>query len=220
MTVVCDAKFLPVNEAMEAWPQLPCKIIKARYQQHLSAYGRKVDRFNGKWSNNPAKLAALLAVARAEHPVWIFEDDVYCKDWSAFLQAYHSSNADLIASTAPVDKYPWFNRGWLVGDAEHVTFGVAGLYAFRISPAAARQVIAQLEQSEGTSHHEVFVPWAVGTAGMSIAPLRSEHARTMQHNASLSTNVCRCASECTDGVIFHPVKARVSGAGRRLARSR
>ena len=200
LTVICDVKYVSINESKNTWSQIADKLQVANYQEHLRAYGHKVDRFNGKWSNNPAKLAALLSAAAADGPVWIFEDDVYCREWESFLQAYASVTADLITSTTPVENYPWFDqRGWLVGDRRHVSHGVAGLYAFRISPQAARRVVSALREEGSVSHHEVFVPWAVASAGMAIVPLLPVHAATMWHNAAHNTSMCLRESECKDG---------------------
>lgn len=212
LLVLQDDKYTPISCC-----DLPATVTNANYQVFLQRYTRKIDVFNGKWSNNPAKIAALSAAAGMNSPVWVIEDDVYCHDWCEFLSAYADNNAELLASTAPVGNYPWFNRGWLVGDPQHVQFGVAALFVFRISPAAARAVLDAIVGAQKCSHHELFVPWAVGMARMSIHPLLTEHAATMRHNCGYST-ACLTLADCkrTRGVIFHPVK--VPAAARRRAK--
>ena len=213
--VIEDAKFKSINEQNEAWISLKKSVHStyASYEAIRVEYGAKVHAFNGRWSNNPAKIAALENVSKYGTS-WIFEDDVYCKGWSEFFSKYNGVGADFLCTVTQTSRYPWFVNGWLVGDRRHVSTGVAGLYAFRISQRAATAVIERVRLAPHLSHHELFVPWAIKDACLSHAQLADEHAENMCHNHTARGDNGRSVEECEnhEGMIFHPVKSPISRA--------
>lgn len=213
--VVEDEKFKPINDQNEAWIALKKSVqtTYASYETVRLQYGGKIHTFNGRWSNNPAKLVAIENVS-AHGTSWVFEDDVYCKTWSTFFSSYEDDVSDFLCTVTPTSQYPWFSKGWLVGNRKHTSAGVAGLYAFRISQQAARAVLERVKCETHLSHHEVFVPWAVRDASFSHTDLLEDHARNMQHNHTATGGNGRSVEECVkrNGLIFHPVKSPVSKA--------
>lgn len=224
VTVVVDAKFNTVNKIHNKCNTLrhPALTVKSASYDHVRLkYGAKIDAFNGRWGNNPSKVVALeCAAGMREEYAWIFEDDVLCRNWQMFASAYVSSVADLITTLADVAQYPWFRHGWLVGDSKHVRYGVAALYAFRVSARAAALVMEKICETKQLSHHEVFVPWAIMSAGLTQEALLLKHASTMSHNHSKRGDVGMTLGECEQkhGLIFHPVKTNVSRLLSRVCR--
>lgn len=188
----------------------------ARHGALCERYGkRNTERFNGRWANNPAKLAALEIISckhMAHEYVWYCEDDVFCRDWSAFFGAYDSSAADLIATVFCDDlsaKFrEFFVRGWLVGHPAHTQHGVAGLYCFRMSRKLAQNILNDLTTERVASHHELFVPWSCARHHAILQELDINHARYMQHNPDPRPASGRRRENLPgDGLIFHPVKS-------------
>ena len=219
--VVEDEKFKLINGQNEAWTLLKqsVTVVAASYDTVRLRYGTKIHAFNGRWSNNPAKIVALENVS--EHGTsWVFEDDVYCKMWRVFFSSYEEDSSDFLCTITPTSKYPWFVNGWLIGDRRHTSAGVAGLYAFRISQEAARAVLRRIETEPHLSHHEVFIPWSINDARLSVTALLDDHSNNMHHNHDARGGRGRSVNECDrcTGLIFHPVKSNVSRAFKELAK--
>lgn len=180
------------------------------HEHMCKLYGaRNVACFNGRWKNNPAKLGCIEYVASCTRPVWCVEDDVFCRDWPGFVDVYQNSTADLITTIFddPSAFPQFYDNGWLVGHPDHLSYGVAGLYVFRMSPALARQILVSLKGARHASHHELFVPWVCASKGFTLEHLLPGHADTMWHNSDPRP----CSGLRVDdlpggGVIFHPVK--------------
>ena len=189
------------------------------HERLCERYGRrKVEVFNGRWRNNAAKLAIFEFVAEQDCDVWAFEDDVYCRDWKAFVGAYAEDRSDFIGSVFHETKNfkEFYVNGWLCGHPDHLSHGVAGLYAFRASPTFARAVLDALKTVRHSSHHELFVPWVC--RDFEHSQLLEGHARFMSHNPDPRMNSGMSVDALHEsGLIFHPVKKKSKAVYRNSA---
>ena len=178
------------------------------HERLCQRYGRrKVEVFNGRWINNAAKLAIFDYVAQLDEPVWAFEDDVYCRDWASFVDAYRYETSDFIGSIFYEQKQfsEFYKNGWLCGHPDHLVHGVAGLYAFRITPKFAQAVLDALKSVRHSSHHELFIPWVC--RHFLHKQLIEGHTQHMCHNLDSRTNSgMQMDALNPSGIIFHPVK--------------
>jgi hypothetical protein len=189
------------------------------HERMCERYGRrKVEVFNGRWRNNAAKLSIFEFIAQQDCDVWAFEDDVYCRDWKAFVGAYAEDRSDFIGSVFHGRKQfkEFYVNGWLCGHPDHLSHGVAGLYAFRASPRFARAVLDALKTVRHSSHHELFVPWVC--RDFEHSQLLEGHARFMSHNPDPRMNSGMSVDALHEsGLIFHPVKKKSKAVYRNSA---
>ena len=176
-------------------------------------YGsRNCSTFNGRWSNNPAKLAALHLIAEGDAEfTWYFEDDVYSEHWLAFMDTYIENPEDLITTMFTNNLRRDFREfavnGWLVGNPDHMRYGVAGLYVFRMSKRLAMHILYEIEHVRHCSHHELFVPWVARSKGFTLGTLSTSHSQYMRHNLDPRLNSgLRISDLPRTGTIHHPVK--------------
>ena len=175
----------------------------------FAVYGRKSAAFNGKYLNNPSKLGCLHWFTNSKFErMWYFEDDVACRDWSAFLSAYDDVDADLVCRAGP-DLPSWTRRGWRMGSKAHLACGEEYAHVFlcaaRWSKRFACAVTSDVKSDPTSSHHEVFVSYSLKKAGMRWAPLLRSHKQYVHMNGgSYQLDGAMWSDEAT--IIAHPVK--------------
>ena len=143
---------------------LDYQLLRLSYARERAVFGKKIDNFNGKYKDNPARLGAFRWFARSSYRhMWMFEDDTWSPDYGAFMGAYANRTAHLIGHGA-ASLPSWYRANWRVGTPAH-GLHVPGvrpflfLTAIRMSRAFARILCSEINRSRTTSHHEIFLPY-------------------------------------------------------------
>ncbi|KAJ8600372.1 hypothetical protein CTAYLR_000710 [Chrysophaeum taylorii] len=193
-------------------PQHP-NLIALSNAANVRAFGRKVGNFNGKYTDNPARLGALRWFANSGfHYMWMLEDDAYVRNMSAFAATYDDVTADFVGAGGRALPF-WVAKGWRVGRPEHAVdrdpFSTAFWCVCRFSKRLAEALIQRLHAEPASSHHEIFLPYVLYRDGLPWHALTDQHRRHLalnahdgkQHFLTLDQAIHR-----PDVLVAHPIK--------------
>ena len=90
------------------------------YETLKQIYGEKINNFNGRWMDNPAKLGVLHWFSNTQYDkMWVFEDDVYVKNCSTFVNSYNHIDTDVICKHSTT--LPFWFPNYRVGDSNTIS---------------------------------------------------------------------------------------------------
>ena len=191
----------------------------------------------GRNNRNPSVLGFFDACARSPHEYcWRLEDDVVVSNFSSLADEWRTNQSDLVCQ--PRFKLPFWYRRWedakklgrasvfdsFVTDARHGlpdgTMNMVNTALFRTSRVFARSLLATIRNEANTSHHEIFLPFALRARNLSWAALReSARLQTSSHNPGRHLmGVCgflrKARKEHT--LYAHPIKRADCRPGERV----
>jgi len=206
IVVGVDSKFSETTKTLKLFSN-SIEIVNLDNNKLIKKFGNKIDNFNGRWADNPAKLGAYDWFNDQDKFVymWYIEDDVYAKNWDLFFEKYENFDEDLIYrhdNTLPF----WYFNNWKVGNKKHaITHG--HLYVHRINKHFAKLLNHVLNNSNTTSHHELFIPFVRYKFDCSSRDLDSIDRKYCYCNVDANYSAYNLEFiNKNDSNLFHPVK--------------
>lgn len=180
------------------------------YDQLKNKYGSKIDHFNGRWINNPAKLGPIdwFNSQDTYDYMWYFEDDVYIRNAKNFINKYSEINSDFIGDYSN-NLPPWTKKNWRITNKKGLSklnnCKIFYLYSYRLSKKGAFNIINNINKENWTNHHEIYLPYIIEKYNLSYSRLFPIHRRYLRpYNGRGDFD--RKVTQKIDCKICHPIK--------------